>query len=279
MIESSVISFKGMPLFQKAAMKSPFFIQDELKEMACFFYIVQGTMTSYDARGMYRTTRHNAILKQCGRYVQEFTADENEDACEAIAVFLYPALLKEIYRHEVPSFLSLGEVPTPKKLIGNQLVEQYMNNLAIYFEDPDTFDEELGILKLKELVLILLKSENHTNVRKLLSEIFSPVNVGLKNAVENNLYNNLSLEQLAYLCNMSLSTFKREFKRTFEESPARYIKNRRLLAAEKRLLTTDDSITDIAYSLGFVDISTFSAVFHDKFNISPTKYRLNQKTD
>ncbi|MFK7971657.1 MAG: helix-turn-helix transcriptional regulator [Bacteroidia bacterium] len=268
-----------MPLFQKASFKSPFFIQDELKDIACFFYIVEGTMVSYDVRGAYRTTRHNAILKQCGRYVQEFTSDDAHTNCIAIAVFLYPALLKEIYKHEVPSFLSLDTVPTPKKLIGNQLVEQYMNNLAIYFESPEAFDEELGILKLKELVLILLKSENHTNVRQLLSEIFSPVNIGLKNAIENNLYNNLGLEQLAYLCNMSLSTFKREFKRTFAESPARYIKNRRLLAAEKRLLTTDDSITDIAFSLGFVDISTFSAVFHEKFKLSPSQYRLSRKAD
>lgn len=279
MIESKVISFKGMPLFQKASFKAPFFIQDELKEVACFFYIVQGTMTSYDVRGLHRTSRRNAILKNCGRYIQEFTADEHEHECEAIAVFLYPALLKEIYKHEVPSFLPIEEVPVPKKLIGNQLVEQYMNNLSIYFEEPDSFDEELGILKLKELMLILLKSENHLNIRKLLSEIFSPVNVALKEAIENNLYNNLGLEQLAFLCNMSLSKFKREFKKNFADTPARYIKNRRLQAAEKRLLTTDDSITEIAFSLGFVDISTFSAVFQEKFQISPSKYRLNQKDE
>ena len=279
MNESKVIFFKDMPLFQRARFESPFTMEGELEEMACFFYVTQGTMTSYDSRGVHRTLRHNAILKNCGRYVQSFTSHQDAKVCEAIAVYLYPKLLKEIYREEVPSFLKIKGPIQPKKLIGSQLVEQYMNNLSIYFEAPDAFDEELGILKLKELILILLKSENHLNVRQLLSEIFSPVNVELKEVVENNLFNPLSLEQLAFICHMSLSTFKREFKKTFAETPARYIKQRRLKAAQRRLVTTEDSITEIAFSLGFVEVSTFSANFQAAFQQSPSQYRMNHKGD
>ena len=180
MNQSKIILFKDMPLFQKATFYAPFTMEGELKEYACFFYVTQGTMISYDARGSHQTHRKNAILKNCGRYIQEFTSDKNEEICEAIAVYLYPELLKEIYKEEVPSFLSIEGIPKPKKLIGNKLVEQYMNNLSIYFEDPDAFDEELGILKLKELMLILLKSENHVGIRQFLSEIFTPVNIELK---------------------------------------------------------------------------------------------------
>ncbi len=175
-----------------------------------------GGMLSFDARGSYQTTRHNAILKNCGRYVQEFKPDKDKTICEAIVVYLYPALLKEIYQAEVPSFLSIESVPLPKKLIGNELVKQYMQNLSLYFEDPDAFDEELGILKIKELMLILLKSENHLSIRQFLSEIFTPVNLSFQRIIENNLYNNLSVAQLAYLCHMSLATFKRVFKKTLD---------------------------------------------------------------
>lgn len=276
---SKIILFKDMPLFQKASFHPPFIMEGELKEIACFFYVTEGTMISYDSRGKHQTSRKNAILKNCGRYIQEFTSDMDGNVCEAIAVYLYPELLKEIYKEEVPSFLTIEGAAPPKKLIGNKLVEQYMNNLAIYFEDPEAFDEELGILKLKELMLILLKSENHQSIRQFLSEIFSPVNLHLKQAIENNLYNRLSVEQLAFICHMSLSKFKREFKKTFDDTPGRYIKHRRLMEAEKRLLTTNDSITEIAFSLGYVDVSTFSANFQEKFNISPSKYRLNRNSE
>ena len=100
MIDSKIIPFKGMPLFQKATFKSPFELQGELNETACFFYMVQGQMLSYDARGVHQTSTQNAILKNCGRYVQRFLNDGTDNYCEAIAVFLYPDLLKEIYKEE-----------------------------------------------------------------------------------------------------------------------------------------------------------------------------------
>ena len=277
MLEHSVIEFKGMPLFVKARFKTLSIMQGEIKDFACFFYMTEGSMASYDARGLHQISSKEAVMKQCGNYVQRYIADENSDECEAIAVYLYPELLKEIYKDEVPSFLKQKEdVPQPKKLIGNKLIEDYMNNLSIYFENPETLDEELGILKLKELMLILLKSENHSDIRRLLSEAFADVNVKFKDAIETNIFNNLSLDQLAFICNMSLSTFKREFKKAFGESPARYIKERRLQHAASLILCSSDPISAIAYDCGFQDITTFSASFTKMYKISPSKYRLRQ---
>ena len=277
MIENKVILFKGMPLFVKAKFNTKDLMLGEIKDFACFFYMTEGTMNSYDARGLHRIGAREAVMKQCGNYVQQYIAEGSALECEAIAVYLYPKLLKEIYKDEVHSFLKPeSETPMPKKLIGNKLIEQYMQNLSIYFDEPDTLDEELGILKLKELMLILLKSENHQDIRLLLSEIFAPVNIKFKEAIERNIFNALTLEQLAFLCNMSLSTFKRTFKKEFGESPARYIRNKRLEHAASLLLCSNNSIAHIAYDSGFQDATTFSTNFTEKFHISPSKYRLTQ---
>lgn len=275
-LESKIIEFKGMPLFQKARFRTPMDMQGTIQEFACFFYMVEGTMLSYDSRGVHRLGEKEAVIKNCNNYVQRYMPNSGSEECEAIAVFLYPDLLKVIYRDEVPSFLIEHKLPKPKKLIGNQLLEQYMSNLMIYFEEPEVMDEQLGILKLKELMMILLKSENHENIRKLLSEIFTPVNVKFRQTIEQNLFNSLSLEQLAFICNMSLSTFKREFKKEFSETPARYIKNKRLEHAASRLISDQAPITTIAYESGFQDITTFSANFHEKYLVSPSNYRLGQ---
>ncbi|WP_306641348.1 helix-turn-helix domain-containing protein [Sanyastnella coralliicola] len=276
MVDSKVIEFKGMPLFQKARFRTPFIMQGDIKDFACFFYMVQGSLISYDRRGVHKISDKDAILKNCGSYIQEYVSSSSNEECEAIAVYLYPDLLKEIYKNEVPSFLKDDGIPVPKKLIANELVEQYMTNLAIYFENPASLDEELGILKIKELMLILLKSESHQDVRKLLSEIFAPVNVAFKEAIHRNLYNNLSVDQLAFICNMSVSSFKREFKKVFEDTPARYIKNKRLARAASELLCKNDPVSAIAYDCGFQDITTFSASFSDKYGMSPSKYRMAQ---
>lgn len=275
-LDSKIIEFKGMPLFQKARFKTPMDMQGTIQEFACFFYMVEGTMLSFDSRGIHKLGEKEAVIKNCNNYVQRYMPNSGSEECEAIAIFLYPDLLKVIYKDEVPSFLQEDKVPKPKKLIGNQLLEQYMNNLMIYFEEPEVMDDQLGILKLKELMMILLKSANHENIRKLLSEIFTPVNVKFRQTIEQNLFNSLSLEQLAFICNMSLSTFKREFKKEFDETPARYIKNKRLEHAAVRLVSDQEPITTIAYESGFQDITTFSANFHEKYLVSPSNYRSGQ---
>ena len=151
-----------------------------------------------------------------------------------------------------------------------------MNNLVVFFEDPEAVDEALGILKIKELILILLRSEDHENIQKLLSDIFSPVNVKFKEAVQKNILNPLSIDQLAFICNMSLSTFKRAFKKAYDETPAKYIKEKRLEHAASLLLCNNDSISSISFDSGFQDVTTFSDSFQKKFGQSPSKYRLSQ---
>lgn len=276
LLESKIISFKGMPLFQRARFRYSATMQGALEEFACFFYITEGNMVTYDSRGRHHLGEREAVVKNCNRYVQRYQPNEGAEECEAIAVYLYPELLRTIYQSEVPSFMQWPTVPAPKKYIGNQLIEQYMTNLALYFEAPEAFDEELGVLKLKELMLILLKSENHQSLREMLSEIFTPVQVGFRQAIEHNLYNVLSMEELAYLCHMSLSTFKREFKRVFGASPARYIKQRRLEQAAKLLVTSTEPVSAIGYDVGFQDATTFSASFHAQYGESPSQYRQSQ---
>ena len=275
-LESKIIEFEGMPLFQKARFKTPMDMQGSIRDFACFFYMVEGQMISYDSRGISKIGEKEAILKNCNNYIQRYVPKTETEECTAIAVYLYPELLNFIYKNETPSFLQTDQVPTPKKFIGNQLIEQYMNNLAIYFESPEALDKELGILKIKELMMILLRSVNHENIRQLLSEIFAPVNIAFKATMDQNLFNPLSLEQLAFISNMSLSKFKREFKKTYHETPARYIKNKRLEEAASRLLCSDAPVSGIAYDVGFQDITTFSACFREKYALSPTEYRMSQ---
>lgn len=276
MIESKTIEFKGMPLFQKASFQPPFVMQGTIENFACFFYMIHGSMISYDARGVHKISDKEAITKNCGNYVQKYMSSNISEQCEAIAVYLYPDLLKVIFKDEIPSFMTSTNNNVPRKLIGNKLIEQYMSNLILFFDEPDSIDEELGILKIKELILILLKSENHENIRKLLTEIFSPVNVKFKDAIQKNIFNPLSMEELAFITNMSLSTFKREFKKAFEETPAKYIKEKRLEHAASLLLCHEGSISSISYDSGFQDASTFSDCFQKKFGVSPSKFRLNQ---
>lgn len=103
--------------------------------------------------------------------------------------------------------------------------------------------------------------------------MFSPQQVEFKNVIENHLFEDLSIEDLAIICGLSLSTFKRTFSKHFDESPKKYINRRRLEKAKDLLEQTDQRVSEIAYDCGFNDLGYFSKSFQAFYNTSPSKYR------
>ncbi len=273
LLEEQIINFKGKPLFQRAKFKTPFRVTGKMDDMACFFYILEGSCQAFASNGVVKLGAKEALMKKCGNSVTHF----HEGKWEGVAIFFYSDVLHEVFKNSAPSFLSeTPKVVTPKKIIANELIDRFINSLLIYFDNPELMDEELSLLKLKELVLILLKLEPQSNVHEFLSELFSPDKLKFTSTIENNISSSLSLKELAFLCNKSLSSFNREFKKVYNDTPSHYIKNKRLDYAAQLLCTTNDSIGGIAFDSGFQDVTTFSATFRFKFNDSPSNYRLKQ---
>lgn len=277
MFDQKVISYQGRPLFQSAKIEAPLSHEGTLEDVACFFYVRKGCIETIEANGLFKTLPQEALLKNCGNFISNYSRDQDGSDFEAVVIYFYPDVLREIYAHELPPFaLENARASSPKKVVGNELIEKFMEGLFIYFENEALMDEELALLKTKELVLILLKSNYFDGVVQFFKSLFSPRNASLRQVVENNLYNNLNVEQLAFLSHQSVSSFKRHFKETFGETPARYIKEQRLQEAARRLQFEDSSISNIAYDCGFQDPSTFSALFSARFGRSPRAFRLNQ---
>lgn len=78
---------------------------------------------------------------------------------------------------------------------------------------------------------------------------------------------------LATACAMSDATFRREFERVMGRSPREYIQFCQLQRARKMLLLGDESITQIALSVGYQDVSGFNRQFISAFGITPREYR------
>ncbi|MDR1177110.1 MAG: helix-turn-helix domain-containing protein [Treponema sp.] len=63
------------------------------------------------------------------------------------------------------------------------------------------------------------------------------------------------------------------FKKYYNVTPKKYCDGLRLEEAKKKLITTNDTIIDIAYSAGFQSLSAFYSFFRKNMNVSPSKYR------
>lgn len=94
-----------------------------------------------------------------------------------------------------------------------------------------------------------------------------------KKIIEYNYNNGISVSTLAEKVYMDKSYFSRLFKEQIGMSPKRYILHVQIDKATELLQTTDYSITEIAYSVGFGDPLYFSRIFTKHKGLSPLAYR------
>lgn len=86
-------------------------------------------------------------------------------------------------------------------------------------------------------------------------------------------YSTATEKQVAETCNFSYNYFSKIFKETVGKSFKDYLMDVKLSQAEKMLLTTKMSITEIAEKTGFSSISHFIARFREAKGITPNGYR------
>lgn len=83
----------------------------------------------------------------------------------------------------------------------------------------------------------------------------------------------LALEQIAESAGISATECMRCFRRSIGVSPIRFLKERRLQRAANLLRHTERSISEIAASCGFLDMSYFTKAFRQIYGATPTAYR------
>ncbi|MGL4609158.1 MAG: helix-turn-helix transcriptional regulator [Trueperaceae bacterium] len=84
-------------------------------------------------------------------------------------------------------------------------------------------------------------------------------------------YEDIKLEELATLTQLSRAYFIRAFKKTFGMPPHAYLIHLRINEAKKRLVV-GETVADVAIQLGFADQSHFSRTFKGTTGISPAYY-------
>lgn len=83
----------------------------------------------------------------------------------------------------------------------------------------------------------------------------------------------LSVEALAERSNLCQRQFTRRFKEEFKSTPAAFVQRLRLDEARKRLAAADDTVENIADSVGFRNPDSFRRAFVQQYGVAPTEYR------
>jgi len=109
-----------------------------------------------------------------------------------------------------------------------------------------------------------------------LTSLFNPSFIKFEEVIQHNTYSNISVNELAFLCNMSLSSFKRKFAKIYTISPNKYLMKLKLKKASELLKNKSNLISNIASEVGFESLTTFNRSFKSYYGKSPSKYRMDQ---
>lgn len=174
---------------------------------------------------------------------------------------------------------------TIKFLITNFIFEivDYTNKLKIKKEDVYTKAIDVNSKILRAYSIVSIKDISYEFLINLLKDIEKykkDNNFILDNSInflEKYYYKDLSLTEVANVCNMSDSYFSRKFKEKFNINFSTYLLNIRLEKAKELLKEKNLNIENISEMVGFKDSSYFSKSFKQKYGIAPHYYRDNFK--
>ncbi len=86
-------------------------------------------------------------------------------------------------------------------------------------------------------------------------------------------YDEITETDIAAACGVSTAYFSRIFKRAMKVPFSAYVAGVRLKEAQRLLLLTDRSVTDIAQTVGFSTASYFISLFRKEHQVTPYQYR------
>lgn len=269
----TTFSYQSQVLVERIKIQAPFRYEAIFQNSGCFIYFKERGPKILTSEVNTKLKGNDAVLLRCGNHFMDLLKETDDEQVEVIVFHLYPEVLKKLYTGDFSTLLKKQHDRRNQIVASSNVIAKFIDSLEFYFQNPLLVNDDLLELKIKELVLLLIQSKNVGSIQELVADLYSAKTVHIKEVVELHLFSNLKVEQLAKLCNLSLSSFKREFRKEFNDSPTNYINNKRLEKAKELLTISDLLVSEIAYEVGFQDSLYFTRLFKNKIGVPPSAYR------
>lgn len=187
--------------------------------------------------------------------------------CIAISIVFRRELLQQFYTaHPVTAF-----TPQAAGLIrfnDHPLLESLFASLMPYFKLADALPADLAAFKIEEAIRVLRSIDE--NADQVLGQLEEPGKIDLADFMEKNFMFNLTAARFGYLTGRSLTTFKKDFKKAFNNTPEKWLTQKRLELAHYLIAEQKKKPSDVYFDVGFENLSHFSFAFKKQFGYNPT---------
>ena len=178
----------------------------------------------------------------------------SEEECKYTSIAFYADLTDA-----KPTLYSIGDFPDTDYII---------NHFSNLWKIGSQADKYKCISMFYSLLAYISNTEHQTYAEKSKFNIIEPAVSYLKSNIFNS---KLKADSLHLLCGISDTYFRKLFVSKFGITPQQYITAKRLSQAKSLIDSASfETISDIAFSVGYKDPLYFSRVFKKKYGVSPS---------
>jgi len=253
--------------FKSCQIKQGEFIIPANKDYHCLFFLMSGHVNLfYDAQTFHLRKDTVWFIPMSSEYKIYATTDVTIvmnyfnrpiDLCEKTALESLSAFLEQ----KPHSFMLRINMPLKKFLTA-----------LIFYLNEGIFCKHFHEIKQKELFFILRYFYTKREVAGLFASIISN-NLDFKNIVLANYLHASSVKELAQICNYSLSSFNRVFKKNFDENPYIWLQNQKIKYITGRLSDKSIPLGQIIDEFRFSSPSHFTIFCKKHLNLTPSQFR------
>jgi len=235
-------------------------------------HVISGRLSVVEADSSHTFKRGDTFFARRNT-LAKFTKcpEESGEPFKTLSIFIKKSFLQDYVAKATmkPDPVSHAEkICRVKKLPPSPLMQNLFNSLRLYFDAGMTLEKELSDIKIRE-ALLLLKQMDFSLYHSLF-HFTEPGKIDLEDFMCKHFVFNVPLSTFSKMTGRSLSTFKRDFKKVFDESPSRWLKKKRLEHAYYLIKEKNKAPSDVYLEVGFENLSHFSSSFKEAYGHNPS---------
>ena len=239
-----------------------------------FSFLQEGTKEVFFDNSSYAIDNSQFLLMKSGNCLMtEKLSNESHYYRSLLFFFSNEDILKFIRKFEIKTSYHKTFYST-YSFDYTPFIRRFTQSLLDISKLSKSLQENILKTKFEEIMLYLIELKGVDFLYALINNSDNK-NQKFIQTIESNRLNKLTIKELSFLSNMSVSTFKREFEKNFHSSPSKWFQDKRLEHAAFLLKNSSKRSSDIFEDIGYENLSNFIQAFKIKFGVTPKQYQSN----
>jgi AraC-like DNA-binding protein len=239
-----------------------------------FSFLQEGTKEVFFGNSSYFITNSQFLLMKSGNCLMTEKLSNVEEYYRSVLFFFSnEAVLKYIRKFELNP-TDCNTYFSTYSFDYDSFIKTFVKSILDISNLPKSIQKNILEAKFDEIMLYLNEVKGVDFLYSLISDSDDQTQKFIQ-IIESNTLNKLTIKELSFLSNMSVSTFKREFEKHFHSSPSKWFQEKRLEHSAFLLKHKSKRPSDIFEEIGYENLSNFIQAFKVKFGVTPKQYQSN----